>query len=92
VKIRGYSYRHIDCLVGFTKYAVEMGSSVMLYIPSFVKIGSGIQKFIRGDRQHDDLISQFLFFQNNYLWGKRGSAVSIATAWGGRPRAEFELQ
>jgi hypothetical protein len=31
------------------KYAVEMGPVVMVYIPSFVKIGSGIQKLIRGD-------------------------------------------
>jgi hypothetical protein len=26
------------------KYAVEMGSGVMINIPSFMKIGSGIQK------------------------------------------------
>jgi hypothetical protein len=31
------------------KYAVEMGSgAVMYYIPSFTKIGSGIQKLIWG--------------------------------------------
>jgi hypothetical protein len=30
-------------------YAVEMGSGAMLYIPSLVKIGSGIQKLVRGD-------------------------------------------
>jgi hypothetical protein len=28
------------------KYAVEMGSGAMMYIPSFIKIGSGIQKLI----------------------------------------------
>jgi hypothetical protein len=28
------------------KYAVEMGSGAMIYIPSFIKIGSGIQKLI----------------------------------------------
>jgi hypothetical protein len=28
---------------GFMKYAVEMGSGAMIYIPSFIKIGSGIQ-------------------------------------------------
>jgi hypothetical protein len=27
------------------RYAVEMGSGAMIYIPSFIKIGSGIQKF-----------------------------------------------
>jgi hypothetical protein len=31
------------------KYAVEMGSGDMIYIPSFIKIGSGIQKLIGGD-------------------------------------------
>jgi hypothetical protein len=28
------------------RYAVEMGSGAMIYIPSFIKIGSGIQKLI----------------------------------------------
>jgi hypothetical protein len=28
------------------KYAVEMGSGAMTYIPSFTKTDSGIQKFI----------------------------------------------
>jgi hypothetical protein len=30
------------------KYAVEMGSVAMIYIPSFIKIGSGIQKLLGG--------------------------------------------
>jgi hypothetical protein len=30
-------------------YAVEVGSDAMMYIPSFIKIGSGIQKLIDGD-------------------------------------------
>jgi high-affinity Fe2+/Pb2+ permease len=29
------------------KYAFEMGSRAMIYIPSFIKTGSGIQKLIR---------------------------------------------
>jgi hypothetical protein len=33
------------------KYAVEMGSGAMIYIPSLIKIGSGIQKFIGEDKQ-----------------------------------------
>jgi hypothetical protein len=33
------------------KYVVEMGSGAMIYIPSFIKIGSGIQKLIRGDTE-----------------------------------------
>jgi hypothetical protein len=28
---------------------VEMGSGAMIYIPSFIKIGSGIQRLIGGD-------------------------------------------
>jgi hypothetical protein len=35
------------------KYAVEMGSGAMIYIPSFIKIGVGIQKLIgRGIHRH----------------------------------------
>jgi hypothetical protein len=46
------------------KYAVEMGSGAMTYIPSFLKIGSGIQKLIGGytDTQTGELISLLLFF------------------------------
>jgi hypothetical protein len=33
------------------KYAVEMGSGAMIYIPSFTKIGSGIQKLKEEDTQ-----------------------------------------
>jgi hypothetical protein len=29
------------------KYADEIGSGVMIYIPSFMKIGSGIQMLLR---------------------------------------------
>jgi hypothetical protein len=51
------------------KYAVEMASSAMIYIPSFMKICSDIQKLIGEDseahRQHGDLISLLLFFCNN---------------------------
>jgi hypothetical protein len=34
------------------KYAVEMGSGATIYVPSFIKIGSGIQKLI-GERYTD---------------------------------------
>jgi hypothetical protein len=30
------------------KYAVEIGSGAMIYTPSFIKIGSGIQKLMGG--------------------------------------------
>jgi hypothetical protein len=49
------------------KYPVEMGSVAVIYIPSYIKIGSGIQKLIGGiqqtHRQHGDLISLLLFFK-----------------------------
>jgi hypothetical protein len=34
------------------KYAVEMGSSAMIYTPSFIKIGSAIQKLMGGIHKH----------------------------------------
>jgi hypothetical protein len=37
-----------DWWQGFMKYAVEMGSGAMIYIPSFIKFGSGVQKLIGG--------------------------------------------
>jgi hypothetical protein len=51
------------------KYAVEMGSGAMIYIPSFIRTGSGIQNLLRGihiqtHRQQGDLKSLSLFFQN----------------------------
>jgi hypothetical protein len=53
---------------GFMKYAVEMGSGAMIYyIPSSIKIGSGIQKLTGGggiNRQHGDRIRLLSFFQN----------------------------
>jgi hypothetical protein len=38
------------------KYAVEMGSSAIIYeyIPSFTKIGPGIQRLIGGIHRHAD--------------------------------------
>jgi hypothetical protein len=48
------------------KYTFEMGSGAMMYIPSLIKIGSGIQKLIfrQAHRQHGDRISLLLSFQN----------------------------
>jgi hypothetical protein len=42
--------RGIHLLQGFMKYAVEMGSSATVYIPSFIKVGLGI-KIDWGDAQ-----------------------------------------
>jgi hypothetical protein len=36
--IREYTYRYTDLWEGFMKYAVEMSSGTMTYIPSFIKI------------------------------------------------------
>jgi hypothetical protein len=46
------------------KYTVEMGSGTMIYIPSFIKIGSGIQKLTGGIHRHTDsmVISQAYFY------------------------------
>jgi hypothetical protein len=50
------------------KCAVEMGSGAMIYVPSFINIGSGIQKLIGREytdthRQQRDLISLLYFFK-----------------------------
>jgi hypothetical protein len=59
----GYTYRHTDWWEGFIKYADEMDSGAMIYIPRFIKTGSGIQKLLDGDthkhRQEGDRISLF---------------------------------
>jgi hypothetical protein len=34
------------------KYAVEMGSGAMIYISSFIRIGTSIQNLIRGIHKH----------------------------------------
>jgi hypothetical protein len=47
-----------------------MGSGAVIYVPSFLKIGSGVQKLMGRDihththGQQRDLISLLLFFQN----------------------------
>jgi hypothetical protein len=43
------------------KYAVELGSGVMTYMPSFIKTGSGIQKLMGG---HTDTQKAWRFFRN----------------------------
>jgi hypothetical protein len=50
------------------KYSVEVGSDaiVLIYIPSFIKIDSAIQKLIRGDTQITRWCHKptLIFFQN----------------------------
>jgi hypothetical protein len=51
------------------KYAAEMGSGAMIYIPSFIKIGSSNKVDWGGEgntqvhRQHSDIICLLSFFQ-----------------------------
>jgi hypothetical protein len=66
--IRGYTYRHTDWWEGFMKYVIEMSSIVMIYILTFIKIGSGIQKLMQGrhiNMQHDARVSIGVFFFQN---------------------------
>jgi hypothetical protein len=51
-------------------YAIKMGSNSMIYIPSFIKIDSGIQKLIRDLQTHREtawsyVICLLLFFFQN---------------------------
>jgi hypothetical protein len=46
-KDREYTYRHYR-LRGIYEVAAEIVSGAMIHIPSFIKIGSGIQNLIRG--------------------------------------------
>jgi hypothetical protein len=43
-------------------YAVEMGSGAMTYIPSFMKIGSGIQNLTGRDSQTDSMEIALVYF------------------------------
>jgi hypothetical protein len=50
------------------KYAIGMGSGVVIYIPSVIKIDSPVQKLLGWDThahiQHGDHISILSFFQS----------------------------
>jgi hypothetical protein len=48
----GNSHRHTDWSEEFLQYAAETGSGVMIYIPSFMRTGWGIQKSIGGIHRH----------------------------------------
>jgi hypothetical protein len=61
------------------KYAIEMSLDGMIYIPSFMKTGSDIQKLlwsihIQKHRQRSDVISLLIFFQNKERRLKKGSS------------------
>jgi uncharacterized RmlC-like cupin family protein len=45
----GWIHTETHRLIGeIYEIAVEMGSGAMIYIPNFIKIGSGINRLIRG--------------------------------------------
>jgi hypothetical protein len=46
--IRGNAHTDTDYRDEFIKYTVDMGSDTMIHIPSFIKIGSDVQKLRRG--------------------------------------------
>jgi hypothetical protein len=58
--IRRYTFKHTSWWEGFMKHAVQVGSRIYVYIPSFFRIGSFIQKLTEMDteshRQPSDLI------------------------------------
>jgi hypothetical protein len=62
------------------KYTAEMDSGATIYIPSFIKIGSGIQKLIgensQTHRQRGDLISLLQFFSKKGRLKKRNETFS----------------
>jgi hypothetical protein len=63
------------------KYAVKMGSGVMIYIPSFIKTDTAIQGLIWKDvqthRLHCDRINLLLFCQNKEIRLRRHHWISI---------------
>jgi hypothetical protein len=56
------------------KYAVQMGSSAMIYsyIPSFIKIGSGIQKVIAGIHRYTDSMVDIISLLSLFLKNRVG--------------------
>jgi uncharacterized RmlC-like cupin family protein len=42
---------------GFMKYAVEVGPGAMIYVPSFIKIDSGIPKLMGSTQTHSMVIA-----------------------------------
>jgi hypothetical protein len=48
--------------VGFKNYAVDIGLDAMIYIPGFIKTGSGIQKLLWGIDTDSKMINLLLLF------------------------------
>jgi hypothetical protein len=63
--IGGYTYRHTDWCERYFNYTGETGSGAVIYVPRFIKIGSGVQKLIGWDTQTATWSHKpTLFFQN----------------------------
>jgi hypothetical protein len=64
------------------KFTVKIGSGFMMYIRSFIKIGSGIQKLMAEEgihRKQGDLISLLLFiFSKMWKVGKKSATNRLA--------------
>jgi hypothetical protein len=78
------------------KYAVEMGSGAMIYIPSFINIGSGIQK-LRVDSQTDRHRKYYnpislLFFSKKELGLKVGKNLRFLPPSSGQRRKLINLR
>jgi hypothetical protein len=64
-----HTYIHTGCWEGFMKYAVEVGSGAMIYIPSSIKIGSGILKLIEWIHRHTDRMEILSFTRAQFVVG-----------------------
>jgi hypothetical protein len=65
------------------KYAVEMGPATTIYIPSFMKTGSGIQKLMSGviHRQHRDRMTTFILFKIRKLGSEECKSIVYAFSY-----------
>jgi hypothetical protein len=54
------------------KYAIEMGSDAMIYIPSFMKIDSAVQKLIGGIHRHTDAQIAWRSHKPTFIFCKQG--------------------
>jgi hypothetical protein len=54
-------------------YVIEMGSGAMIYIPSFIKIGSGIQKLLRG--KHIQTRIARWSYKRTFIFSKEGKCA-----------------
>jgi hypothetical protein len=70
------------------KYALEMGSSAMIYIPSIIKIGTGIKKMKGGThRRYGGLISL-----SSFLFKNKESRLTMARLYEDMPLSNGTMQ